>query len=68
VTLKVDDGDVVPVREGYHPVVARPGYDVYYLNFLAGTSRTLAVMEDPDHLWIRSAWKQPDSRLPLVRS
>jgi 5-deoxy-glucuronate isomerase len=68
VTLKVHDGDVVPVREGYHPVVARPGYDVYYLNFLAGASRTLAVMEDPDHLWIRSAWKQPDSRLPLVRS
>jgi 5-deoxy-glucuronate isomerase len=67
-TLKVHDGDAVPVREGYHPVVAGPGYDVYYLNFLAGTSRTLAVTEDPDHLWIRSAWKQPDPRLPLVRS
>jgi 5-deoxy-glucuronate isomerase len=66
-TLKVHDGDAVLVREGYHPVVAGPGYDVYYLNFLAGTSRTLAVTEDPDHLWIRSAWKQPDPRLPLVR-
>jgi 5-deoxy-glucuronate isomerase len=66
-TLKVHDGDALLVREGYHPVVAGPGYDVYYLNFLAGTSRTLAVTEDPDHLWIRSAWKQPDPRLPLVR-
>jgi 5-deoxy-glucuronate isomerase len=65
--LKVHDGDAVLVRGGYHPVVAGPGYDLYYLNFLAGTSRTMAVTEDPDHLWLRSAWKQPDSRLPLVR-
>ena len=35
--VKVHDGDVVLVREGYHPVVAGPGYDTYYLNFLAGT-------------------------------
>jgi hypothetical protein len=34
--VKVRDGDVVLVRDGYHPVVAGPGYDVYYLNFLAG--------------------------------
>ena len=39
-----------------------------YLNFLAGTSRALTVTEDPDDLWIGSAWKQPDPRLPLVRS
>jgi 5-deoxy-glucuronate isomerase len=66
-TLKVHDGDTVLVREGYHPVVAGPGYDVYYLNFLAGSSRALAVTEDPDHVWIRNAWKQPDPRLPLLR-
>src|ERR1700686_3685480 len=44
-TLKVRDGDAVLVREGYPPVVAGPGYDVYYLNFLAGTSWTMAVTE-----------------------
>jgi 5-deoxy-glucuronate isomerase len=66
-TLKTRDGDVVLVRSGYHPVVAGPGYDVYYLNFLAGTSRTLAITEDPRHVWIRSTWKETDPRLPLVR-
>jgi 5-deoxy-glucuronate isomerase len=64
--LKVHDGDVVLVRDGYHPVVAGPGYDTYYLNFLAGTSRAMAVTEDPEHLWLRSTWKQTDPRLPLV--
>jgi 5-deoxy-glucuronate isomerase len=66
-TLKVRDGDAVLVRDGYHPVVAGPGYNVYYLNFLAGTSRTMAVVEDPERAWVRSTWKQPDTRLPLVR-
>jgi 5-deoxy-glucuronate isomerase len=64
--LKVRDGDVVLVHEGYHPVVAGPGYDTYYLNFLAGTSRSMMVTEDPEHLWLRSTWKQHDPRLPLV--
>lgn len=66
--LKVHDGDVVLVRDGYHPVVAGPGYDTYYLNFLAGTSRTMTVTEDPDHVWLRNTWKQTDPRLPLVQS
>lgn len=61
------DGDVVLIRDGYHPVVAGPGYDVYYLNFLAGSARALSVTEDPDHVWIRSAWGEIDKRLPLVR-
>jgi len=66
-TLKARDGDVVLVHSGFHPVVAGPGYDVYYLNFLAGTSRVLAITEDPHHVWIRSTWKETDPRLPLVR-
>jgi 5-deoxy-glucuronate isomerase len=66
-TLKPRDGDVVLVRSGYHPVVAGPGYDLYYLNFLAGSSRALAVTEDPQHVWIRSTWNATDPRLPLVR-
>ncbi|MGB8011864.1 MAG: 5-deoxy-glucuronate isomerase [Terriglobales bacterium] len=66
-TLKTRDGDAVLIRGGYHPVVAGPGYDVYYLNFLAGASRVMAVTEDPQHAWLRSTWKETDPRLPLVR-
>jgi 5-deoxy-glucuronate isomerase len=61
------DGDVVLVRDGYHPVVAGPGYDIYYLNFLAGSARALSVTEDSDHAWIRSTWLGMDARLPLVK-
>jgi 5-deoxy-glucuronate isomerase len=66
-TVRAHDGDTVLVRDGFHPVVAGPGYDVYYLNFLAGTSRAMAVTEDPRHVWLRSTWKDTDPRLPLVR-
>jgi len=67
VVVKARDGDVVLVRDGFHPVVAGPGYDVYYLNFLAGTSRSMSITEDSNHTWIRSTWKKPDPRLPIVR-
>jgi 5-deoxy-glucuronate isomerase len=66
-TLKARDGDTILVHSGYHPVVAGPGYDVYYLNFLAGSARALTVTEDAQHIWIRSTWKDTDPRLPLVR-
>ena len=66
-TIKARDGDAVLVRSGFHPVVAGPGYDVYYLNFLAGSARALAVTEDANHVWIRSTWKEMDPRLPLVK-
>lgn len=66
--VTVRDGDVVLIRDGYHPVVAGPGYDVYYLNFIAGSWRTLANTEDPRHKWIRECWKEMDPRLPIVRS
>jgi 5-deoxy-glucuronate isomerase len=66
-TLRAQDGDAVLVHSGYHTVVAGPGYDVYYLNFLAGSSRAVAVTDDPQHAWIRSTWNAVDPRLPLVR-
>jgi len=65
-TLQARNGDTVLVHSGYHTVVAGPGYDVYYLNFLAGSSRAVAVTEDPQHAWIRSTWSTTDPRLPLV--
>lgn len=66
-TVRAEDGDAVLVRSGFHPVVAGPGYNIYYLNFLAGTSRTLAVTEDPNHVWLKSTWRETDPRLPLVK-
>ena len=66
-TLKTRDGDAVLVHSGYHSVVAGPGYDVYYLNFLAGSARALSVTEDSQHAWIRSSWNGTDPRLPMVR-
>jgi len=66
-TLTVHDGDAVLVRDGYHPVVAGHGYNIYYLNCLAGSARLLATTEDPDHSWVRSTWSQVDPRVPIVR-
>jgi 5-deoxy-glucuronate isomerase len=65
-TITVRDGELVLVPEGYHPVVAAHGYDVYYLNALAGSARSMAASDDPDHAWVRSGWKDKDPRLPLV--
>jgi 5-deoxy-glucuronate isomerase len=58
--------DLVLVPRGYHPVVAGHGYNVYYLNFLAGSDQSLANTDDPDHAWIHGTWKGRDPRLPLV--
>jgi 5-deoxy-glucuronate isomerase len=66
-TLTVRDGELVMVPEGYHPVVAAHGYDVYYLNALAGSARSLAASDDPDYAWVRSEWKEKDPRLPMVK-
>lgn len=44
-TIQARDGDAVLVRSGFHPVIAAPGYDVYYLNFLAASSHAPAVPE-----------------------
>jgi 5-deoxy-glucuronate isomerase len=51
-TLIVKDGDVVLVPKGYHPVAAPPGYEVYYLNVMAGPVRTWKFRNDPDHEWV----------------
>ncbi len=64
-TITARDGDAVLIREGYHPVVAAHGYEIYYLNFLAGSARALATTEDPAHTWVKSAWKEVDPRVPL---
>ncbi|MCS6816273.1 MAG: 5-deoxy-glucuronate isomerase [Blastocatellia bacterium] len=67
VTLTVRDGDLVLIPEGYHPVVAAHGYNVYYLNALAGSARSMAASDDPTHAWVRTTWTEKDPRVPLVR-
>lgn len=65
-TMTVRDGELVVVPEGYHPVVAAHGYNVYYLNALAGSARSMAASDDPDYAWVRQTWTDKDPRLPLV--
>ncbi|MGB2664277.1 MAG: 5-deoxy-glucuronate isomerase [Candidatus Acidiferrum sp.] len=68
VTLTVSDGDLVLIRDGYHPVVAAHGYDVYYLNVLAGSARSMAASDDPRYAHLRRNVSERDARVPLVRS
>jgi 5-deoxy-glucuronate isomerase len=65
-TLRVEHGDVVAVREGFHPFVTAHGYDAYYLNVLAGTRRSMAARDDPAHARLRRQWPPPDPRVPMV--
>ena len=51
-TILVEDRDVVLVPKGYHPVGAAHGYDLYYLNVMAGPKRTWRFWNDPDHAWL----------------
>jgi len=51
-TLCVKDGDVVLVPRGYHPVGAPHGYDLYYLNVMAGPERKWMFRNDPAHEWM----------------
>jgi 5-deoxy-glucuronate isomerase len=51
-TVTVHDRDVVLVPRGYHTVSAPPGYELYYLNVMAGPTRAWAVVNDPEHDWV----------------
>ena len=66
VALTVRDGELVLVRDGYHPFVAAHGYDAYYLNVLAGRRRSMAASDDPRYAAFRQTWPAPDPRVPLV--
>jgi 5-deoxy-glucuronate isomerase len=51
-SMAVRDGEVVLVPRGYHPVGVPPGYRSYYLNVMAGPTRTWIFHNDPDHEWL----------------
>jgi 5-deoxy-glucuronate isomerase len=67
----VRTGDIALVPFGYHgPAVAAPGYDLYYLNVMAGPDpeREWLISDDPAHAWVRGAWdgQRIDARLPFT--
>lgn len=71
VCAEVHSGDVVIMPYGYHgPSVAAPGYDLYYLNVMAGPAEDSVwlMTDDPHHTWVRGTWEgqENDPRLPMT--
>jgi 5-deoxy-glucuronate isomerase len=57
---EVHDRDTVLVPYGWHgPCVAAPGFDMYYLNVMAGPSaeRAWKITDHPEHAWVRGTWE-----------
>ncbi|HSJ43204.1 MAG TPA: 5-deoxy-glucuronate isomerase [Euzebyales bacterium] len=70
VLVEVRSGDVVLIPHGWHgPSMAVPGYDLYYLNVMAGpgAERAWRICFDAAHAWVTETWgeQQIDSRLPM---
>jgi 5-deoxy-glucuronate isomerase len=55
VSMTIEDGDVTLVPRGYHPCAALHGYDLYYLNVMAGPKRLWRFYNDPAHEWMLKA-------------
>jgi 5-deoxy-glucuronate isomerase len=51
-TMAVSDRDVVLVPRGYHPVGAPHGFDLFYLNVMAGPVREWRFTMSPDHAFL----------------
>lgn len=65
-TVTVRNGDVFLIPRGYHgPCVAAPGYDMYYLNVMAGPDpeRRWMICNDPRYAWVIDTWVDTDSQL-----
>ncbi|MCD5315060.1 5-deoxy-glucuronate isomerase [Kineosporia babensis] len=70
VLAEVRSGDAVLIPHGWHgPSIAAPGYDLYYLNVMAGSGpeRAWLICDDPAHAWVRDTWPASavDPRLPM---
>ena len=50
--MAIEDGDVVLVPKGYHPCATCHGYDLYYLNVMAGPKRTWKFHNAAEHEWL----------------
>jgi len=51
-TIAVSNHDVVLVPKGHHPCGVPYGYEMYYLNVMAGPLRKWRFANHPDHDWI----------------
>jgi 5-deoxy-glucuronate isomerase len=51
----VRDKEVAVITTGFHPVVAAPGYELYYLWVMAGEGRVQRVYIDPRYRWVEAA-------------
>jgi 5-deoxy-glucuronate isomerase len=57
---EVHDRDTVLVPYGWHgPCVAAPGFDMYYLNVMAGpgAERAWKTTDHPAQAWVRDTWE-----------
>ncbi len=61
--------DLTLVTQGYHPVVATPGSNMYFLNYQAGdlidAARGTPPHNDPTHEWIIDNWDKNMLHLPI---
>jgi 5-deoxy-glucuronate isomerase len=60
---EVHDRDTVLVPYGWHgPCVAAPGFDMYYLNVMAGpgAERAWKITDHPEQAWVRATWESQD--------
>ena len=72
-TTEVRSGDVILVPHGWHgPVMAQPGYDLYFMNVMAGPDpdRSWNITDDPAQGWIRKTWNEKyiDPRLTYLKN
>ncbi|WP_329234199.1 5-deoxy-glucuronate isomerase [Streptomyces canus] len=73
VLAEIRSGDTVLIPHGRHgPSIAAPGYDLYYLNVMAGPGQDRAwlICDDPAHSRVRDTWasQDVDDRLPFEGS
>ena len=54
-TMCVHDGDVTLVPKGYHPCGTAHGYELYYLNVMAGPQRIWRFNTEACHRWLRAS-------------
>lgn len=67
--LLARDGELILAPKGYHPVVAPPGSNVYYLNYMAGEAlceqRATPPVDEPEWAWMRQDWSGQPMALPI---
>lgn len=67
--ISAGNGDCVLVTQGFHPVAATPGTNIYFLNYLAGDAldeaRNYKAYEDPHTTWIKKDWEANKMELPI---